>query len=192
MFEISEIDIQVADGIMAAHEQQCISHHLKTAIWRYGWPINDAYFSRPCWHAFIAGSQRVEGHSAEQELRGHPNWSVLYDIWMRLKQAYMPEAILLGVYANGQTFGQDSPIHRDNKSSKQGKTVVVFCNDHWATCWGGELVFYDNQKQDVIRSVLPRPNRAVIFNGHIPHSARSPAINCDQLRVSIAFKTVIE
>jgi SM-20-related protein len=53
-------------------------------------------------------------------------------------------------------------------------------------------VFYDNQKQDVIRSVLPRPNRAVIFNGHIPHSARSPALNCDQLRVSIAFKTVIE
>lgn len=190
MFEVSEVDICVAESVVTVSEQQEIYGLLKKAIWRYGWPINDAHFSRPCWHAFIAGSQRVQRQSSEAELRTHPSWSVLYDIWMRIKAAHMPEAILLGVYANGQTLGQDSPIHRDNKPSENGKTVVVFCNEHWATCWGGELVFYDSRKQDIIKSVLPKPGRVVVFDGHIPHSARSPAASCDQLRATIAFKTV--
>jgi SM-20-related protein len=191
VFKFSENDICVVDEVVTAEEQQRIGCLLKSSIWRFGWPINDAYFSRPCWHSFIVGSRRVERQSSEDELRSHPEWAVLHDIWMRVKAIHMPQATLLGVYANGQTFGQDSPIHRDNRPSETGKTVVLFCNEHWATCWGGELVFYDHQKQYIIKSILPKPGRAVIFNGHVPHSARSPAVNCDQLRVTIAFKTVL-
>jgi SM-20-related protein len=182
-------DIRVIDSAITSDEQRQALTHLKSAIWRYGWPINHAYFSRPCWHAFIAGSRRPEWESCESELEQHPAWYFLSGFWLRIKQAYMTQATLLGVYANGQTVGQDSPIHRDNRSNEISTTVLMFCNEHWATCWGGELVFYDDAKENVIMSVLPKPGRVVIFDGHIPHSARSPSVLCDQLRMTIAFKT---
>lgn len=103
----------------------------------------------------------------------------------------MPSAVLLGVYANRQTSGQDGPIHRDNTSEAPGRTVMLFCSEHWATCWGGELMFYDYDKENIVMSVQPKPRRVVIFNGEIPHGARAPAASCNRLRMSIAFKTLI-
>jgi SM-20-related protein len=61
----------------------------------------------------------------------------------------------------------------------------------WATCWGGELVFYDTAKENIMLSVQPKPKRVVVFNGEVPHGARAPAANCNRLRMSIAFKTLI-
>jgi SM-20-related protein len=183
-------DILIIDGAVTPQEQEGISKQLNSPIWRFGWPINDAYFSRPCWHSFIAGKRRPEKLSCENELTGE--WELLASFWNRIKEIHIPQAKLLGVYANGQTLGQDSPIHRDNWGAEKGATVLMFCNTYWPTCWGGELVFYDAQKVDVIKSVLPRPGRIVIFNGNIPHGARSPAANCDQLRMTIAFKTVFK
>lgn len=188
----TETDICVIDEAVTTEEQRQVCEQLNTASWRYGWPVNDAPFARPCWHAFIAGSRRLERASSEAELGEHPQWGFLSTFWHRVKSAHMPRATLLGVYANGQTFGQDSPIHRDNKASEQGLTVVMFCNDHWVSAWGGELVFYDHRKENIIKAVLPRPGRIVIFNGQVPHNARSPSAGCDRLRMTLAFKTIIQ
>jgi len=157
---ISE-DIKAIDDAITPppEEQRKIRVQLKSAIWRYGWPINNAYFAKPCWHVFIAGSRRPEWETCESELEQHPAWGFLYGVWARLKREHLPNATLLGVYANGQTLGQDSPIHRDNRAGEVSTTVVLFCNEVWATCWGGELVFYDNNKEDLIKSVLPKPGR---------------------------------
>ena len=57
---------------------------------------------------------------------------------------------------------------------------------------GGELVFYDDAKENVVKAVLPKSRRAVIFDGRIPHAARSPSIKCDQVRMTLAFKTIIK
>lgn len=187
----TEADICVIDDAVTVEEQHQIVEQLSSAIWRFGWPINHSAFARTCWHSFIAGSSRVERQPADGELATHPRWGFLSAFWDRVRSAHMPGATLLGVYANGQTFGQDSPIHRDNIVSETGLTVVMFCNDHWATCWGGELVFYDDQKENIIKAVLPKPGRIVIFNGLVPHSARSPSANCDRLRMTLAFKTII-
>lgn len=104
---------------------------------------------------------------------------------------HLPSAKLLGVYANCQTSSQDGPIHHDNTVELPGKTVMLFCSEYWATCWGGELVFYDTAKENIMLSVQPKPKRVVVFNGEVPHGARAPAENCNRLRMSIAFKTLI-
>lgn len=185
-------DIQILDEAVTASEQAEIAQRCSGPIWRFGWPVNSTPFARSCWHSFIAGSRRNELESCEMELVDNKQWGFISAFWLRIKSRYLPGATLLGVYANGQTFGQDSPIHRDNRSDEPGHTVVVFCNEHWATSWGGELVFYDDEKKNVVTSVLPKPGRIVIFNGEMPHSARSPAIGCDQLRVTLAFKTTTQ
>ncbi|MFJ2545629.1 2OG-Fe(II) oxygenase [Pseudomonas sp. NPDC087612] len=187
-----EKDVQVVDDFVTVDEQCKVVQQLKGAIWRYGWPVNTATHSRPCWHTFIAGAGRQKFLCAEDELKSSDAWSFLFPFWARVKQQYMQDATLIGVYANGQTFAQESPIHRDNQPGEEGQTVLMFCNEFWPTSWGGELVFYDHPKNDIIKAVLPKPGRIVVFNGSVPHNARSPALSCDQLRMTLAFKTIIK
>jgi SM-20-related protein len=183
-------DYAILDNIISLEEQNQINNALSYAQWRYGWPVNSTPFARPCWHFFIAGSMRESLDCCEEELAANEQWGFLLKIWNRLSVEHIPNSRLLGVYANGQTFGQDSPIHRDNLPSEPGMTAVLFCNDYWATTWGGELLFCNDAKNDVIAAVLPKPGRIAIFNGEMPHRAKSPSIDCDGLRVTIAFKTI--
>lgn len=161
-------------------------------MWRYNWPNYEVLpFVRPCWHVFIAGKGRPLGQSSLDELRGNQAWGFLTGVWERFLALHTFKVTLLGVYANGQTFGQDTIIHRDNKVHP-GLTIIVFCNEYWPTSWGGELVFYDETKANIIKAVLPKSKRVVVFDGRIPHAARSPSAKCDQVRMTLAFKTIIE
>lgn len=192
--EIKKVDscIYVVDDFLTEAEEREINAQLKGSVWRYNWPNYEALpFIRPCWHVFIAGKGRPQGQSSLDELNGNQPWCFLSGVWERFQRLHTFKTTLLGVYANGQTFGQDSIIHRDNKVNP-GLTVVVFCNEYWPTSWGGELVFYDDAKENIIRAVLPKSRRAVIFDGRIPHAARSPSVKCDQVRMTLAFKTIIK
>lgn len=184
--------IYVMDDFLTEEEEQSINAQLKGAVWRYNWPNYEALpFIRPCWHVFIAGKGRPQGQSSLEELSANESWCFLTRLWDRFLVLHTFKVTLLGVYANGQTFGQDTIIHRDNKVCP-GLTMIVFCNEHWPTSWGGELVFYDDAKENIIKAVLPKSKRIVVFDGRIPHAARSPSVKCDQVRMTLAFKTVIE
>jgi len=184
--------IRVIDDFLNEDEEREINRHLKGEVWRYNWPNYEALpFIRPCWHVFIAGKGRPQGQASLEELRGNEAWRFLSGVWERFLLLHNFKITLLGVYANGQTFGQDTIIHRDNKVYP-GLTLIVFCNEYWPTSWGGELVFYDDSKENIIKAVLPKSRRVVVFDGRIPHAARSPSVKCDQVRMTLAFKTLIE
>ncbi|MFJ7885573.1 2OG-Fe(II) oxygenase [Pseudomonas sp. NPDC096917] len=173
-------------------EELEINAVLMGAVWRYNWPNYEALpFIRPCWHVFIAGKARPQGQSSLEELKSNQPWCFLNGGWERFLSLHTFKTILLGVCANGQTFGQDTIIHRDNKVNP-GLTMIVFCNEYWPTSWGGELVFYDDAKENIIKAVLPKSRRVVVCDGRIPHAARSPSVKCDQLRMTLAFKTIIK
>lgn len=188
--QFTSSDVGIIDNIITPEEQAQLNNAFSNAHWRYDWPVNSTPFARPCWHFFIAGSKRESLGCCEEELSKNPSWGFLASIWQRLSALHMQNARLVGVYANGQTSGQDSPIHRDNLPSEPGHTAVLFCNDYWATTWGGELLFCNDAKTDVIAAALPKPGRFAIFNGEMPHRAKSPTIDCDRLRTTIAFRTV--
>ncbi len=191
---IGEVEggIYVVDDFLTEAEERAIAIQLKGEVWRYNWPsYENSPAVRPCWHVFIAGKNRPLGQSSLEELRENKPWSFLIRVWERFLALHDFKINLLGVYANGQTFGQDAIIHRDNKVHP-GLTIVVFCNEYWPTSWGGELVFYNDTKDHIIKAVLPKPRRVVVFDGRIPHAARSPSNTCDQVRMTLAFKTIIE
>ncbi|WP_322367158.1 2OG-Fe(II) oxygenase [Pseudomonas sp. Teo4] len=183
-------DIKTIDDAITEKEKTKIIQAFSNASWRLDWPVSSTPFARPCWHFFIAGSKRSTLESCEDELTNNETWGFLIHIWRRIRSTHLQNSTLLGVYANGQTFGQDSPIHRDNLAHESGNTIVLFCNDFWATSWGGELTFCNNSKDDLIAAVLPKPGRITIFKGQIPHRARCPSVDCDRLRITIAFKTI--
>ncbi|MBA1193328.1 2OG-Fe(II) oxygenase [Pseudomonas entomophila] len=188
--EFTSEDVRVLENAITPKEQVKLDEAFACALWRYDWPVSSTPFARPCWHFFIAGSKRESLACCEEELEANERWRFLLGIWRRLCAVHMNNVRLIGVYANGQSFGQDSPIHRDNLPSEPGQTAVLFCNGYWATTWGGELVFCNDAKTDVSAAVLPKPGRIAIFNGEMPHRAKSPTIECDRLRITIAFKTV--
>ena len=184
--------VYVIDDFLTEAEESEINVQLKGAVWRYNWPnYEELPFVRPCWHVFIAGKGRPLGQSSLEELRGNQSWGFLTGVWERFLALHKFKVTLLGVYANGQTFGQDTIIHRDNKVYP-GLTIIVFCNEYWSTSWGGELIFYDDTKNNIIKAVLPKSRRVVVFDGRIPHAARSPSVKCEQVRMTLAFKTIIE
>jgi SM-20-related protein len=134
---------------------------------------------------------RPERQSCLEELNGNESWRFLVSFWERFSDLHDFNMTLLGVYANGQTFGQDTIIHRDNKTHP-GLTVIVFCNEHWPTSWEESSFSMMMRKKMSLRLYFQKSRRVVVFDGRIPHASRSPSVKCDQVRMTLAFKTVIK
>lgn len=185
-------EILVIDDFLTRDEEEHINHNFKVLSGDIiGQTMSSFHLSDLAGTYLLPVKDRPDRQSCADELEASELWSFLAGFWKRFLTLHSFDITLLGVYANGQTFGQDTIIHRDNKTHP-GLTVIVFCNEHWPTSWGGELVFYDDKKENVIKSVLPKSRRVVIFDGRIPHAARSPSVKCDQVRMTLAFKTVIK
>lgn len=89
-------------------------------------------------------------------------------------------------YANGHTYGLGGASHHDDV--RPGTfTWLYYPMLEWHDAWDGETVWYDG-RSEVIRSVRPRPNRAVLFDARIPHAGRAPSRACSVLRVTVAYK----
>ncbi|MFT4243166.1 MAG: 2OG-Fe(II) oxygenase [Acidovorax sp.] len=183
--------IEIVDNFLSPEEWKQSGISLTGDIWQYGWPRRSHLNEHPTWHVFIAGRNRPEEKSCLEELSSNDRWRFLIPVWQRIKEKYMPDADLRGVYANGHTYGIESSIHRDSRKGEYTKTALLFMHRIWPTTWGGETCFYSTTSEDLIKSVIPKPNRLVVFDGEIPHNVRSPSIGCELLRISIAFKTHI-
>jgi SM-20-related protein len=78
----------------------------------------------------------------------------------------------------------------------QYKWAIVWT---WNCYWSGETVFFKNEwvnnpadqsfyDNEIIKSVLPRKNRMVLFEGNIVHSVRPLSKTYKDLRLTLMFK----
>jgi hypothetical protein len=51
-------------------------------------------------------------------------------------------------------------------------------------------MFYTEASDDIVAAVLPKSGQLVFFDARIPHTGRSPARLCTDLRITLAFQTV--
>jgi len=82
-------------------------------------------------------------------------------------------------YINAFKFSDASLSHIDYCPSKSlCKTAIIYCNKEWDIDWGGETVFFDSleKSSEIIKSIIPKPGRMVLFDSNIPHSARVPNV----------------
>ena len=92
-------------------------------------------------------------------------------------------------YASANPYGTVHESHRDyDINSNGGITVMYYLNNSWDLSLGGETVFYDINKYDIQKSVIPKPGRVVIFDGLIEHCARDTTRNFNDLRISIVYR----
>ena len=95
-------------------------------------------------------------------------------------------------YASGYTHGTIHELHRDYTSNGFNEvfTLMFYLNKEWNVSFGGETVFYYPETES-ITSILPRPGRAILFDGSILHLARDPSRICAELRMVATFQYVV-
>ncbi len=93
---------------------------------------------------------------------------------------------VLRQYANGHTYGLGGRTHVDDTRPRHF-TLLYYPMPTWDPAWGGETVFH-RSNGEIALAVLPRPNRAILFDARIPHEGRAPSRDFGGLRITLAFK----
>lgn len=87
------------------------------------------------------------------------------------------------VFLNLSTPGDVNFLH-----THFGKTVVLaYVNLTWQADFGGETVFYNDDKTEVIKAVNVKPGRIVVFDGGINHSIRPQVHTAPHYRMTLAI-----
>lgn len=72
---------------------------------------------------------------------------------------------------------------------KDTNVFLLYLNDNWPQEYGGETLFFDEETgKEIEFACTPAPNRAVWFDGEIPHSIRAPVVNKWRFSISLFFK----
>jgi len=117
-------------------------------------------------------------------------YRLLFALWERLQQTILKGHILVRCYANGLPFGSEGTVHTDS-SSRRSFTTVYYSHESWNANWGGETVLLNQDAMDVVAAIYPKPNRAAMFQGTIPHVARGVSRICPVARITLMFKSEI-
>jgi Rps23 Pro-64 3,4-dihydroxylase Tpa1-like proline 4-hydroxylase len=93
-------------------------------------------------------------------------------------------------YFSAQVYGMVHDFHYDDIASRYNQiiTVMFYLNRTWTMEYSGETVFLTEDWKDIQHSVIPKPGRAVLFDGYIPHAAREVSRTCIELRMVATFK----
>jgi SM-20-related protein len=192
---VAPLGIALFDDLLTAPMRQQIWNFLNQAGWQFGWKSDPKTDQYGFWHKHFAGSihpdhekkdgQEVQYECAE-ELRRHA--PMIHDVWLRVADRALKGHTLVRCYANGYPYGSEGSIHTDS-ISPDSFTSIYYPHDSWQPNWGGETVFFDSGKTDIIASVYPRPNRLLIFRGTMQHVARGVSRTCPRMRITLMFKT---
>jgi SM-20-related protein len=187
------LDYRIHDDVLADEQRRNVNNFLHyyggNAAWQFGWKSQDNKDSFSYWHRHFGGYRpgNGEAYDCESEVKPFP---VIDAFWRLLASELLAGHRLIRCYANGHTYGSDGTTHTD--SSLPGTyTCVYYPHKTWHPDWGGETVFFNQDKTDIAACVYPRPNRMVVFDGTIPHVARGVSRTCPVLRVTLMFKTDI-
>ncbi len=65
--------------------------------------------------------------------------------------------------------------------------ALYYCNLTWQPEWGGETLFYKDNKKDILLSSPYVPNRLIIFDGKIAHTIKAQNILGPSYRFTISL-----
>jgi hypothetical protein len=119
----------------------------------------------------------------------------VYELWKGIQKVASDrmklDLTLINVYAIGTTTDRVGFSHVDWTPALEHWTALYYVNPIWKSNWGGETVFYtDDKETDILKAVMPKPGRFVVFNAAIPHRSSPPTSVFRGLRTSISFKLI--
>lgn len=189
MLRIENKVIHVVDG---AVDRALVEDLFKWAVascrtgWRYGDVADAKYSMNPFWGATVM-SEAAQGTEDPHRVEDTPE--PVQRLWSLLQKGLRPYTFSLrDIFVNGQTYGLENAIHTDSPKDEEGwYTVLVYLNPKWHVDWGGETVFYNRARSDIVYAVVPKPGRILFFDARHHHWGRAPTRNTNDLRITMAF-----
>lgn len=126
--------------------------------------------------------QRLVSRLTSQQVQDLFLTEVLQEVCKAINE---PPIEILEAYINIYTPDSTCLAHIDSPS--KGLTFLYYPNTLWDINWGGETIFFDNNKEAVFTSIY-KPNRLVVFDPRIMHLAKTPSILSESFRYTIAYK----
>jgi len=118
----------------------------------------------------------------------------VYELWKGIQHIVSDrmklDLTLINVYAIGTTTDRVGFSHVDWTPAHEHWTALYYVNPIWKPNWGGETIFYNDAQTDIIKSIIPKPGRFVVFNASIPHRSAPPTSVFRGLRTAISFKLI--
>jgi SM-20-related protein len=182
----------VFDDVLTPKEHELLYESLTHLKWTNRWSsalgrIPDA------WHwnyTFFQSEQNMPAISMEQLAdldRRHPD---IISLWAKVSQLikeHLGVFNIVRLYSNCNPFGSNSYVHVDDGDY----TAVYYPALNWNPEWEGGTCFYEKDEHgtwDAIRYTSYKPNRLVIFPGHIPHRGMPVDRRCMDPRYVVAMK----
>jgi SM-20-related protein len=165
--------------------------------WGWGWRSNRSRDAFRFWHKHFAGKLQSDG-SGQPEDMGEDcadelkqSYPLIWCLWEDVSTLLLKGHTLVRCYANGLQYGSDGTVHTDSVV-QTSYTSVYYPHAQWNPDWGGETMFYDLAKTEILGCSYPKPGRLVCFPGTVPHRAAGVSRTCPVLRVTLMFKTYYE
>jgi 2OG-Fe(II) oxygenase superfamily len=150
---------------------------------RYGWKSNNQVsFS----HWNVALSRTGTSSNNRKDIRSELPPPVL-KLWESFQPTLLPNTpVLIRTYSNGYTYGNDGYIHQDSQAPED-MSAIIYLNKDWNANYAGETALFDSTGE-IIRSVLPKWRRLLIFPANMYHVGRGVSRICPHLRNVLVFK----
>jgi SM-20-related protein len=192
---VGPLGLSVIDDLLPAAGRQQVWNFLDQTGWHFGWKSDPKTDQYGFWHKHFAGNIHPDHEKKDGKERQYDCVEELqrkappiYDFWLRLAESALKGHTLVRCYANGYPYGSEGSIHTDS-ISPDSFTSIYYPHDEWQPNWGGETVFFDHARTDIIASIYPKPNRLLIFKGTMQHVARGVSRICPRIRITLMFKT---
>ena len=153
--------------------------------WRYGWNTPQDPLSL-YWHHEVGFGGKKNTVDVSENVKKHPikDFSEVQDFF---KQTLMTDkGKILRFYLNAHTYGTDGSPHTDIDNDGE-LTAVLYLTEDWQIGFSGETVIFDDSGE-IIKSVLPKKNRALLFPSKILHQPRPLSKKFRGLRVVLVVK----
>jgi SM-20-related protein len=183
--------IQVVDDALDSPSHKAVASFLGGLRWSYGAYSGETADSYRYWYNHFAGVARhdYELEGADQfEAELARNAPIIFQMWKGLQQTMLAGHSLVRCYANAYPYGTEGRCHLDSNRSDHF-TTIYYPHERWDPDYGGETVFFNADRSDIVAAAYPKPNRLVVFSGRIPHVARGVSRACSVLRTTLMFKT---
>ncbi|EXU76228.1 2OG-Fe(II) oxygenase [Erwinia mallotivora] len=160
------------------------------ARWEFGSLSDREGFSYGHWEQTLLHVNPRNQDDKQHLLQQNPDFAPINKIWEVLEANWLPGHKLVRCYVNAHTYGIEGYPHTDSRTPGHF-TTLIYLNQDWCPEWAGETVFFDHAG-DIIHSVLPSYGRMAIFDGLIPHAARSVSRRCPELRQTLVLKSFLK
>jgi 2OG-Fe(II) oxygenase superfamily len=179
-------DILVVDDVLPPEAFDNLARLIANEPMSYGSLSNARTDPHGHWSRKFSAAGRHNLADVSFALEENQEFKALNVAWKILRDAHLNEGLLIRCYLNGYTYGTDGYFHTDSDRTDE-HTAILFMNLNWEPDWAGETAFLD-ERGDIVKSVLPKKNRAVIFPAQFRHVGRGVSRKCTALRQTLIYK----